>query len=746
MPPDIDRIRQALYQAVDRSKVPGAVLYVGDIEREYFLEAYGHRQLVPYERVLRADTLFDLASLTKVVATGTAVMKLRDAGRLKLTDSVATYLPLRAFEPMTIEHLMTHTSGLVPHKHYYLETRSLDDMIARYAEEGIANPPGVRHDYSDVGFMLLGKIVELAGRDTLDALCAREIFAPLGMERTAFRPPEAWRGNCAATENDPWRGRVLVGEVHDENAAAVGGVSGQAGLFSSAGDLATFCRALLKGEVVAPTTLDEMLAIGRIPLYPWQGLAWGLDPWSSKKSGFLPSRTAFGHTGFTGTSIWMDRATGLIVILLSNAVHPTRTNRGSDVLRRIVNEAIAQQFYSSTNAHSGLDRVVRENFTAVEGREFAVLTNSAAVDMLGRSLFDVLPFAKDARLRRIYTPEHGLHGQAEAGERVTGQDGPVPVVSLYGEQREPAADELKGLELFIVDLPDVGARYYTYMATMKACLAACARAKVPVLVLDRPNPLGGETIEGPIARETNSLVCAAAVPIRHGMTFGELAMWFDQNDLKGRGLRLKVNWLDSWPRRYLFGESSLSWVPPSPNLPTPGTALLYVGMCLFEGTNLNEGRGTETPFAVVGAPWLDAQAVVSSVSPEESRGAQLEAISYSPTAIPGKASDPRYKDEVCRGVRIHVHDAAALRPFTLAIALIVAMRRQHPDQFRFDGSPPFDVLAGGPDLRQRIERGQTAQEIVVAYAEELAAFDARRPRLYNAEGIPFEVINSEMQA
>ncbi len=744
MSTDTERIREALRGAVDASGVPGAVLWLGDADREFVFEAYGYRQTVPYQRSLRTDTLFDLASLTKVVATATAVMKLRDAGAFTLDDSIADHVPLNAFRPITIRHLLTHTAGLVPFKHYYLTMRSLDDMLNQYAVEGLVNPPGVRHDYSDVGFMLLGKLVELTARDSLDAYCAREIFSPLGMTRTTFRPPESWRGNCAATEDDPWRGRILVGEVHDENTAAAGGVSGQAGLFSCADDLVKFCRAFLKGDVLAAGTVDEMLQVGQVPLYPWQGLAWGLDPWSSKKSGYLPARTAFGHTGFTGTSIWMDRANGLIAILLSNAIHPTRTNRGTDTLRRLVNEAIAREHYRTTNAHSGLDRVVRENFAAVEGKRFAVLTNSGARDMLGRSLFDVLPYAKDAQLRYIYSPEHGFAGQAEAGEKVSGQaGGAAPVISLYGERKEPSADELKELDVFFIDLPDVGARYYTYMATMKACLAACARARVPVVVLDRPNPLGGDTIEGPIARETGSLVCSAAVPIRHGMTFGELAMWFQQNDLKDLSLDLRVNWLDSWPRKYLAGESGLAWTPPSPNLPTPETALLYVGMCLFEGTNLNEGRGTETPFAIVGAPWLDAQAVVAKITPAESRGVQLEATRYVPRAIPSKASSPRYQDEVCQGVRMNVYDPAGARPFTLAIALIAAMRAVHPADFRFDGSPPFDMLAGGPDLRSRIERGESALDIVAAYDEELRAFDAQRPRLYSTDGIPFEVIEKE---
>lgn len=741
MPFNPARIRRALHDAVDQSRAPGAVLYVGDLDTEHFFEATGSRQLFPYTRALRRDTLFDLASLTKVIATATAVMKLRDAGKFQLTDSIADHVPIPEFRAMTIENLLTHTAGLVAHKRYFETETTVDGMLNRFAKEGIETPPNIRHEYSDAGFMLLGKLVELSARDTLDAYCTREIFEPLGMTRTAFRPPEAWRGNCAATEDDPWRGRLLVGEVHDENAAAVGGVSGQAGVFSTAEDIALFCRSLLRGEVLPAATVDEMLRFDRMPVYPWQGLAWELDPWSSKKSGFLPSRAAFGHTGFVGTSLWMDRASGLFVILLSNTVHPTRINRGSETLRRVIHQAVAEEFFPTTsNTHTGLDRLIRENYRAIEGKRIALLTNHSAVDERGKHILDTLVYAKDTTLKTIYTPEHGLHGQAEAGEKVAGQTASVPVVSLYGEKKEPSREELKGVDLFVVDLQDVGARFYTYPATMRACLAACAAARVPVLVLDRPNPLGGSVVEGPIAMETNSLVSAAAVPIRHGMTLGELAMWFQRYDPKVRGLNLRVNWLDNWPPARLFGACALPWVPPSPNLPTPNTALLYAGMCLFEGTNLNEGRGTDTPFGIVGAPWLNAQAVVDRVSAADCEGAELEAVYYVPKSIPGKAASPRYQDETCQGIRVRVVRPEALRPFTVAVALLVALRETHPNEFALDGSPPFDLLAGGPDLRTRIEAGQRAADIVQMYAAGLATYEAERPRLYDATGVPLEVL------
>jgi uncharacterized protein YbbC (DUF1343 family) len=316
----------------------------------------------------------------------------------------------------------------------------------------------------------------------------------------------------------------------------------------------------------------------------------------------------------------------------------------------------------------------------------------------------------------------------------------VPVVSLYGEKKEPSREELKGLDLFVIDLQDVGARFYTYMATMRSCLAACASARVAVLVLDRPNPLGGMVSEGPIALETNSLVSAAAVPIRHGLTLGELALWFQRHDPKCQSVQLTVNWLDNWPPARLFSQCALPWVAPSPNLPTPDAALLYSGMCLFEGTNLNEGRGTDTPFGIVGAPWLNAQAVVDRVAPDECHGAELEAVYYVPKSIPGKAASPRYQDQTCQGIRVRVTQPDALRPFTLAVALMVALRETHPNEFTLDGSPPFDLLAGGPDLRTRIEAGHRATEIVQGLSASLAAYEAERPRLYDITGVPRDVL------
>ena len=730
-----DLYKTLLHNAVAESKSPGAVLYVGDLQTTHAHIAEGYRQLIPKKKSARRDTLYDLASLTKVVGTITAIMQLRDRGLINLDQPITDFVPLPPFHKMTLRHLMTHTSGLVAVERYFESMTSQEEMFQNYAVGGIESDVDWEHRYSDVGYMLLGKVVEQVSRESLEVYFEKNIFAPLGMKRTSFNPPEEWRKNCAATENDPWRGKIMLGEVHDENTWAVGGISGHAGLFSTADDLAIFCRALLSGKLLNRKTVAEMVTMGIKPFYPWQGLGWQIDPWSSKKTGFLPSRTTFGHTGWTGTSIWLDSDTGPFVILLSNTCHPNRRSRDNETLRRVVHTEVGNMFYTETNAHTGLDRLVRENFKAIENKRIALLTNHAAVDQRGKHILEVLDYAPELQLVRLYSPEHGIRGQAEAGEKVHSQTATVPVISLYGAQKAPSRDELKKIDLFVVDLQDIGARYYTYMATMRRCMRACAEADVPVLILDRPNPLGGEVLEGPIAVNTDSLVCCSPIPIRHGMTMGELATWFARTDLRESRLTLSVKLLDNWQPRRLFSECQLPWIAPSPNIPTPEAALWYVGICLFEGTNLNEGRGTDTPFEVVGAPWLNGEAVIKDIPEKDIPGVRLEAITYTPVSIPGKSTSPRFMDEACEGIRLHLESPKDARPFRTAVALLAAIQKNHPDELAWDGSPPVDLLAGGPDLRLRIQRGESASAIVQAYADAVEDFDKHRPRLYDEDGI-----------
>ncbi len=724
--------QNVLEHAIHQAKAPGAVACIGNLKEDLFLGAAGFRQLFPSSSPANKDTLYDLASVTKVIATTTAVMLLREEGLLDLDAPVSDYLPIPAFHGFTPRHLLTHTAGLIAYQTFYKEASSLTEVLQRITQIPLENPVGLRHNYSDLGFMTLGKVVEVVAGDALDRFCRRRIFQPLGMNHTAYNPPESWKKSCAATEDCAWRKRIILGSVHDENAYAVGGVSGHAGLFSTAEDLSRFCRALLQGKILSAKTLTEMLTPDQVLCYPWQGLGWQLDPWSSGSSGFLASRAAFGHTGWTGTSLWLDRDTGLYVILLSNSCHPSREHRDTKTLRQVFHRNVCDAYYPrQSNVHSGLDRLMWDNYTVLRKKRLGLLTNQAAVTEHGRFILDALALEPEVQVVRLFGPEHGLRGTAEAGEKVGDEKSSIPVVSLYGNQQAPAQDQLKDLDLFVMDLPDVGSRYYTYIATMKECMAACAKAGVPMLVLDRPNPVGGTILEGPIAAKFGSPVCCAPVPIRHGMTMGEMALFFKERFFPGRKMDLTISEVDNWPRERLFDECALPWSPPSPNLPTAETALAYVGTCLFEGVNLNEGRGTKTPFLCFGAPWLDAEAALAALDPRERAGFTLAPLTYTPRSIPGKAKTPRYMDESCRGIQLRVNQPHEARPFTLTVALLCAIYKKHRDRVVWEKS--FDTLAGGAGLREQIQRGASALEIVGTIAPVLAAFDTIRPKLYKSE-------------
>lgn len=721
----------ALIQAVYRSGAPGAVACVGNLQETLFHGAAGYQQKIPSLYTAQESTLYDLASLTKVVCTTTSLLMLRDEGKLDLRQPLSEFVPMPEFNNITLWHLLTHTSGLAALSTWFREITTTTEMIQRIAREGIEAPPDTRRVYSDLGFILLGRVVEIAGRDSLDALCRRRIFDPLGMNRTCYKPPAALKPFCAATEDDPWRGRMIQGEVHDENAYALGGVSGHAGLFSTAGDLSKFCRALLGGQLLSRKTLEEMTRFNQVPFYPWQALGWRVDPWQTGAEGFLRTRGAFGHSGWTGTSLWLDRDAGNFCILLSNTPHPQRSLRDNRTLRQTFHAAASQTLYPrTTNTHSGLDRLLWDNFEVLRGKRIALLTHHAAVDERGWHILDVMKLAKEVRLVRVFTPEHGLRGKAEAGEAVGTQEASVPVVSLYGERKAPFPDELRDIDVMVVDLQDAGARYYTYPATLKACMSVCAAMQKHMVILDRPNPLGGTVLEGPIAESFDSLVCWAPVPVRHGMTLGEIAYFLRDNFYPG--MSVEVVPLDAWQPEFQFPQTALPWVPPSPNLPSFESALLYVGMCLFEGTNLNEGRGTQTPFQQIGAPWLNPQEVLRQLDPSVTPGVKLSAATYTPVSIPGMASSPRFEGQKCQGVACQVTDPAAARPFGLAVGLLEAIRKVHGETLEFN--PMLDTLAGGTWLREVLSRGGAAAALAALHPA-LEAFDQRRPKLYSPEAL-----------
>jgi len=388
---------------------------------------------------------------------------------------------------------------------------------------------------------------------------------------------------------------------------------------------------------------------------------------------------------------------------------------------------------------SGHERWIVEGPRAcglVRGARLGVLAHAASVDGHARHLLEWLREDDTYRLERLFAPEHGLWGHEQDMEPVARSRDPfsgLPVHSLYGADRaslRPAAADLDGLDAVVVDLQDVGSRYYTFVYTLSFMMEAAGQAGLPVVVLDRPNPIGGVTLEGPVLDPAlASFVGGSALPVRHGMTIGELALWFRDRD--GRTCDLRVVPLDGWRRSMQFEDTGLPWVPPSPNMPAPQTARVYPGGCLVEGTNLSEGRGTTLPFELVGAPWLDGHALAAALRAERLDGLAVRAASFRPMF-------QKHGGRPCGGVQLIVDDRERFRPFAAYLALLSVARGQAPAEFAWrtetyefeTARPAIDYLLGQPGLREMLERGAPLAEMERTWVDGLRAFaEARRPFL-----------------
>jgi len=371
----------------------------------------------------------------------------------------------------------------------------------------------------------------------------------------------------------------------------------------------------------------------------------------------------------------------------------------------------------------GLERLVLDSRAPLRGRRVGLLCHAASVTADGRHAIDALR-AAGARVERLFGPEHGLRGQAAAGEKVTGGTDPatgLPVVSLYGERNKPAPGDLRGLEALVVDLQDAGVRFYTYASTMLLSLEAAAEAGVEVIVLDRPNPLGGERAEGPERDATMpfSMVSMAPGPLVHGLTLGEMARF--ANERRAKPGVVSVVAMGGWSRDMTWVDTGLPWVNPSPNLRSSEAALVYAGSCLVEATNASEGRGTDAPFLRVGAPWVKSDELARDAA---TPGFALEPTTFTPTAS-ASAPQPKLKDEACRGVRVRVTDAATASPFRLGLRLVVALRRQPGFAWVREGAW-LDSLTGTKAVRAAIERGDSVDAILAAEAPAIERWRAER--------------------
>jgi uncharacterized protein YbbC (DUF1343 family) len=679
-------------------------------------------------------------------------MLLVEQGRLRLSDRVAVYVP--GFErygkgDITVRHLLTHVSGLRPDVDLAELWAGYETAIALAVEEVPASRPGERFVYSDINFFLLGDIVQRVSGQPLDRFARERVFEPLGMKDTMFNPPASAASRIAPTESCsrfgwPCQGpemTMLRGVVHDPTARRMGGVAGHAGLFSTAADLATFCRMLLGGgafqgtRVLSPLAVEKMTSAASPDLETnTRGLGWDIDSAFSSNRGELLPVGSFGHTGFTGTSIWIDPVTEMFVIFLSNRVHPDGKGDVTPLRARVATVAAAavtslpgpppagrtgvwtgRDFGASGTIParasqpvlSGIDVLRADGFAALRGKRVGLVTNHTGISRDGASTIDVLHGAKDVKLVALFSPEHGIRGTlddkvASSTDEKTG----LLIHSLYGETRRPTAAMLADLDVLVVDLQDIGARFYTYTTTLAYVLEEAAKRSLPVVVLDRPNPINGFQIEGPALDKAQLGFTGyfAPMPIRHGMTVGELARLFNGENKIGADLTVVA--AKNWQRDAWFDETSLPWVNPSPNMRNLIQATVYPGIGAIETTNLSVGRGTDTPFEQVGAPWIDGPALADALNARRIPGIRFYPVRFTPTSS-------KYAGQACQGVFLIVTDRALLRPVRLGVEVAAMLHKMYGAAFELDAA---ERLFGSREGIARIRAGDDPAAIAASWS------------------------------
>ncbi len=688
-------------------KTAGAVLLVGHNGSIVYRKAYGNRTVGPNAEPMTADTIFDVGALTEVIVTATCILRLEQLGQIKLNDPVAKYLPdfaQNGKQDITIRMLLTHYSGLPADLDFKESWRGMQEGYDRANAAKLVYPPGARFLYSDVGFVVLGELVQKVSGMTLDQYAQTNIFGPLGMSSTGFNPPSSWRPRIAASQQDQHTGQTLQGTVHDPTARLMGGVAGNAGLFSTADDLAKFAQTMLDGgaPILSPLAVEKMTTPQQPANLPVvRGLGWDIDsPFSSNRGELLPVGS-FGHTSATGSSLWIDPTTQTYIVLLTN---DTLVKDGSVLgLRSEVANAVATALQLSPSeeqkmrlaritgyneAQMAARRIVVRNgkvllgIDVLEERQFdplkvpgvvkpriGLVTNQTGIDSKGRRTIDVLAQAPGLQLAAIFNPEQRSASSASSTDSLTG----VPIYSVYGNtdaQRRPSMDVLRKLDVLVFDLQDIGVRFSTYEATLGYFLEAAAKAKKPIVVLDRPNPLTGAYVQGPVSDATpESFINYYPLPVRHGMTIGELAKLF--NEEKHMGADLTVIPMRGWLRGDWFDSTGATWISPSPNIHNLEQAMLYPAVGLLEGTNVSVGLGTDMPFQLVGSPYFIAQELAAYLNARQIGGVRFVPIAFTPAS-------GTYARRECYGVNIIVTNRDQLDAPELGLELAAALHKLYP--------------------------------------------------------------------
>lgn len=715
--------------AIARDEIPGAVvavMYKGDV---VFRQAFGKRSVEPSVEPMTVDTIFDLASVSKPVGTATSVMKLIETGKLKLDEKVVTYWPEFAPEGkdrITIEQLLTHTSGLIADNAISDYADGPAKSLERICQLKLVAQPGEKFIYSDVGFIVLGELVRRISGTPLNEFAKEHVFDPLGMKDTLYLPDEARKARCAPTE--PRDGKMIRGEVHDPRAFALGGVAGDAGLFGTADDLLIYARMMLgRGTylgktILKPETVAIMTKPRRVPPNGQRGLGWDVKTSYSANRGDLLG--GYGHTGFTGTSIWIDPDKELVIVLLTSRLHPKarpnintlRSKVATLAARAVGYEAPRTPAVNIPETLTGIDVLARDGFGVLKGKNVGLVTNHTGRDRFGNATIDLLHKADGANLVALFSPEHGIRGSfdenvKDSKDEKTG----LPVYSLYGPRRKPTPELLKGIDTIVYDIQDIGCRFYTYISTLGLLMEACAENKIKLIVLDRPNPINGITVEGPLPDEgRSSFVAFHSIPLRHGMTVGELASMFKAE--RKVEVDLEIVKCEGWRRSDMYDRTRLPWVNPSPNMRSLTQALLYPGVGLLETTNVSVGRGTDTPFEWIGAPWLDGRKLTAALDQH-----QLPGVKFIPNTRTPNSSVHAAK--TCDGIQIIVTDWNRVEPVRIGMTLIESLRTTFPK----DWDPKrLDTLLMHKSTFEAVVAGRAVAHLAGEWSIQANSFHTRR--------------------
>lgn len=747
-------------QAIAQKNCPGAVLCVGRGDRILYLKAYGNRAVEPKPLPMETGTIFDLASLSKSVATAPSIMILVERGKIRLDDPVAKYIPEFAQNDkgtITFSDLLLHISGLMP-----------DNDVSDYANGPKAAwekifalklswKPEAHFAYSDLNYITLGELVHRVDGRTLDQFAHDEIFKPLGMNDTSYNPDAKHRERCAPTQrrDNHW----MIGEVHDPRAYALGGVAGHAGVFSTAADLSRFCRMILHGgeldgvRIMKESTVREWIKPRPVPALALDQQANRVEGPAHRTYGFdvdtlyagirgerFDRLTTFGHTGFTGTAFWIDPPDDCYFILLTNSVHP---NGKGNVLRlrhqvaTIVGEALlgpapaalpttraatqpssAESIAPSQTVLCGIDVLEKTGFAPLVGHKVGLITNHSGRDAQGRRTVDLLAHAPGVQLVRLFSPEHGIDGVldqrvSDSTDAATG----LQVISLYGPNKAPTADMLQGIDTLVYDIQDVGARFYTYITTLGLCMRSAEQNHVRFVVLDRPNPNTGLVVAGPIADEKHlGFTSFGPLPLVHGMTVGELARFY-QGEF-GVHCDLEMVPMENWHRRMWFDQTGVEWINPSPNLRNPNSSLLYPSICLLEATNVSVGRGTDQPFEMFGAPWIDERKLAQSLNDANLPGVRFVPLEFEPDSS-------KLKGQKCHGVFAIVTDRNAFEPGLTGATIVWQLHRLFPKDFNFAA---VGHLLQNDQAMTAIDSAASPADAVMEWDKQLPAFEAARAK------------------